>query len=304
MSLGIKSDRLKSDLILLFVAAVWGSGFVAQRFGAAQMDAFTFNGGRFLLAALIIFIASKLRTGEPPAPPKKNQLAWMVLAGGLLFTAAGLQQAGLETTTVGNAGFITGLYVVLVPLILFVVLRERVTWAQWLAVLIAVAGVGLLSLTDEFRLVSGDVLELAGAVVWALHVILVGRLASQGADVMRFSAVQFATCGVLNLGLALALNPDVFQVLARSWLPVVYSAVFPGAIGFTLQITGQKHAPAVDAAIILSTEAVFGALFAYLFLSEVLGPRQILGCVLIMAAILLAQVRPQEKLRLEPEKAG
>jgi drug/metabolite transporter (DMT)-like permease len=298
------SQRLKSDLVLLFVAAVWGTGFVAQRLAATQMDAFTFNAGRFLIAALVIFLAARLQTAEKPKSLGKNQLPWMMLAGVLLFVAAGLQQAGLATTTVGNAGFITGLYVVLVPLILYVVLRERVAWAQWLAVLIAVAGVGLLSLTDEFRLAPGDVLELAGAVIWALHVILVGRLAGQGADVMRFSAVQFATCGALNLGLAFALHPGVIQNLIDTWLPVLYSALIPIALGFTLQITGQKHAPAVDAAIILSTEAVFAALFGYLLLGELLGPRQILGCALILVAIVLAQVRPHEKLLLEAEKAG
>lgn len=297
------SLRLKSDLILLFVAAIWGSGFVAQSLAAERMDAFTFNAGRFLIAALIIFVAAKLQSAKKPKAPGKNHLPWMMLAGILLFAAAWLQQAGLATTTVGNAGFITGLYVVLVPLILFVVLRERVAWSQWLAVLIAVAGVGLLSLTDNFRLVSGDVLELAGAVMWALHVILVGRLAGQGADVMRFSAVQFATCGALNLGFAFSLHPGVIQNLIASWLPVLYSALIPIALGFTLQIAGQKHAPAVDAAIILSTEAVFAALFAYLFLGELLGPRQILGCVLIMVAIVLAQVRPHDQLLLEPEKA-
>lgn len=302
MPRSIKADRLKADLILLFVAAVWGSGFVAQRLAAGEMDAFTFNGGRFLIAALVIFGVSILQTGGRPAAKtekKENLLPWMMLAGVLMFAAAWFQQAGLATTTVGNAGFITGLYVVLVPLILFVVLRERVTWAQWVAVLIAVAGVALLSLTDDFRIAPGDVLELAGSVLWALHVILVGRLAARGADVMRFSVVQFATCGVLNLGFALVLYPGVFQTLVNSWLPVIYSALIPIALGFTLQIAGQKHAPAVDAAIILSTESVFAALFGYLFLAEVLTPRQLLGCVLILAAILLAQARPQEKLAVE-----
>lgn len=298
------SQRLKSDLVLLFVAAVWGTGFVAQRLAAAEMDAFTFNAGRFLIAALVIFLAARLQKAEKTNAPAKNQLPWMMLAGVLLFAAAWLQQAGLATTTVGNAGFITGLYVVLVPLILFVILRERVAWSQWLAVLIAVAGVGLLSLTDEFRLAPGDVLELAGAVIWALHVILVGRLAGQGADIMRFSAIQFATCGALNLGFAFALYPGVVQNLISSWMPVLYSALIPIALGFTLQIAGQKHAPAVDAAIILSTEAVFAALFGYLLLGEMLGGRQILGCALIMVSILLAQLRPQNKLLLEAEKAG
>jgi drug/metabolite transporter (DMT)-like permease len=189
--------RWKSDLILLFVAAIWGSGFVAQRLATEQLGTFSFNGGRFLLAALLILPMTRLRwQGE------WKQIPWMMLAGTFLFAAAGLQQAGLFTTTIGNASFITGLYVVLVPLILFFFWKKQVHWLSWLAVGIAVIGVMLLSLQGEFRLAPGDGLELMGAVMWALHVLLVGRLASKGANILWFSVIQFTVCGLLNLLLA------------------------------------------------------------------------------------------------------
>ncbi len=284
--------RWKSDLILLFVAAVWGSGFVAQRLAAGQLSVFYFNGGRFLVAALLLFALIKLQ-GKPLAVGgNRRQLPWMALAGLLLFAAAGLQQAGLATTSIGNASFITGLYVVLIPLILSVFWNQHVSALSWLAVGLSFFGVMLLSLTEHLRFSPGDVLELIGAVAWALHVILVGRLAGQGADPLSFSVVQFIVCGMLNLALAFGLDPAGAAHLAIAWPAVLYSAALPIGMGFTLQIAGQRHAPTIDAAIILSTEAVFGTLFGFLFLSEALSARQLLGCALILAATIFSQLRP------------
>ncbi len=300
--------RWKSDLTLLLVAAVWGTGFVAQRLATTQLSTLYYNAGRFLVAALAVFILARLQnpgSGSGPrrvfAPPYTRRLPWMALAGLLLFAAAGLQQAGLMTTSIGNASFITGLYVVLVPLILRVVWRQRVSWLSWAAVGVAVLGVMLLSLQGALRLSPGDLLELAGALVWAMHIILVGRLAGQGVNVLALSAVQFVTCGALNLAFALALEPQGLGSLAAAWPVVLYSALLPIGLGFTLQIAGQKHAPPVDAAIILSMEAVFATLFGFLFLQEILTSQQLFGCVLILAAMILSQLKGGE---VEPSIAG
>ena len=291
--------RWKSDLVLLFVAAVWGSGFVAQRLATTQLSTLYFNGGRFLLAALVIFLAARFIRLGPVQPFDRKQIPWMMLAGSLLFAAAYLQQAGLYSTSIGNASFITGLYVVIIPLILFVIFRQQITWISWAAVGLAAIGGLLLSLQGELRLAPGDALELLGALMWAMHVILVGRLAQQGVDVLLFSVFPVATCGALNLGLALVLEPQGLASLFLSWQVVLYSALIPIGLGFTLQIAGQKHAPPVDAAIILSMEAVFGTLFGYLFMNETLAARQLAGCALILAAMVLAQIRPGEALKLE-----
>jgi drug/metabolite transporter (DMT)-like permease len=290
--------RWKSDLTLLFVAAIWGSGFVAQRLATTQLSTSYFNGGRFVLAALMLLIFALLQRGKPQVT--RAELPWMILAGSLLFAAAWLQQAGLETTTIGNASFITGLYVVLVPLILLIFWKKHVSWLSWTAVFLAAVGVMLLSLQGEFRLARGDALELAGAVLWALHVILVGRLAERGANVLWFSAIQFGICGVLNFILAFGLDPQGAGSLIAAWPVIVYSGILPIGFGFSLQIAGQKHAPAVDAAIILSMEAVFGTLFGYLFLHELLSPRQLFGCALLLAAMILAQMRPSESVEKQP----
>ncbi len=297
--------RWKSDLILLFVAALWGSGFVAQRFAAERLNVFYFNGGRFLIAALLLFVLLKIQ-GKQRAVDKTSahaytrQRLWMALAGVLLFAAAGLQQAGLATTSIGNASFITGLYVVLVPLILMVFWNQPVSWSSWFAVGLSVVGVLLLSLQEHLQLSMGDGLELIGAVTWALHVILVGRLSGQGVDVLTFSVIQFVTCGVLNLALALGLDPTGVAQLSIAWPAILYSAIIPIGLGFTLQITGQRHASTVDAAIVLSMEAVFGTFFGFLFLGEMLTARQMLGCALILTAIILSQLRFPKRAGVEP----
>lgn len=302
--------RLKSDLLLLFAAFVWGSGFVAQRMAATQISTFAFNGWRFLIAALVIYAttrilnrrdASKGITGGLSGTPRldRKQILWMILAGTLLFSGAGLQQAGLATTTIGNASFITGLYVVLVPLILALIWRQQVSLFSWLAVGLSVIGVMLLSLQGELKLAPGDALELAGALMWAFQIILVGWLSSKGVNVLLFSIIQFATCGTLNLLLAVATDPQFFAALEGTWTMVLYSALFPIALGFSLQIAGQRYAPTVDASIIMSTEAVFGTFFGYLFLGELLDFRQLIGCALILAAMILAQLRPSRPLNLD-----
>jgi drug/metabolite transporter (DMT)-like permease len=301
------SLRVKSDLTLLLVAAIWGTGFVAQRLAVGQLGTFYYNGGRFLLAGLASFLFARLQRFWPRRAAGRagiagrKSLPWMLLAGTLLFAAAGLQQAGLATTSIGNASFITGLYVVLIPLILMIAFGQRVAWLSWAAVGMAVLGVMLLSLQGDLRLSPGDLLELAGALMWALHVILVGWLAGQGVDALVFSVVQLATCGALNLALALGLDPGGAGSLAAAWPVVLYSALIPIGLGFTLQVAGQRSAPTVDAAIILSMEAVFATLFGALILREMLAPRQMAGCGLIFAAMILAQVRRGAVIREERE---
>jgi drug/metabolite transporter (DMT)-like permease len=219
---------------------------------------------------------------------------WIVLAGLCAFTGSALQQAGLQSTTAANAGFITSLYVVLVPLLLVVIWQQRVSWLAWAAASIAVLGAMLLSTGGTgFRLagksVAGDGLELLGSLGWALHVIAVGRGAKRMA-VLTFSVGQYFVAGTLNMGLGLVLESTLLSGLAVAWWTVVYIAVFSTAIGYTLQAVGQQHAPPSDAAIILSLESVFAALFGYLFLTERLAAVQGVGCVLIFSAVLMAQV--------------
>jgi drug/metabolite transporter (DMT)-like permease len=286
----LKSSRFRSDAILLLVAVIWGSSFAVQRVAAQHLGVFLFNGLRFLLAALIV-----LPFARPKERLERPDFAWIGLAGLCAFGASALQQAGLKFTTAANAGFITSLYVVLVPVLLVVVWRRRISWIAWAAALLAVAGAMLLSAGGSgFRLagkaVIGDGLELIGSMGWALHVIAVGRGARRMA-VLTFSAGQYIVAGILNLVMGLALEGALLSELAVAWWTVVYIAVLSTAIGYTLQAVGQRHAPPSDAAIILSLESVFAAFFGYLLLAEQLVAVQGLGCALILGAVLLAQVK-------------
>lgn len=279
--------RLKSDLILFITALVWGSGFIAQRLAAAEIGAFLFNGGRFFLGALILlpFIIR--------IPLKRTEVIWMITAGIVLVVASGLQQVGIKHTTATNAGFITGLYILFVPLILFIFFRQHIHWLVWTATGIAAFGGLLLSALGNVHFMIGDLYELAGAVLWALHVILINKTVGK-ANPLQFAFGQFLVCGIINLALGFWLDQATLVNLGNAWGPIIYSGIFSVAIGFTLQVFGQRHAPATDAALILSLEAVAAAVFGYLLLNEILTPVQFIGCFLIMAAVILVQFIPGE----------
>ena len=279
-----RGQRLRADLALLAVAIVWGSAFVVCRLAAAQTGSFLYNGARFLLGVvtLLPFVGARLRG-------LARVEAWGgVLAGVLLFVASGLQQMGLQFTTAGKAGFITGLYVVLVPLFLALVWRQWPRGSTWAASLLAAVGLYLLSAVEQLALAPGDGLELVGAVFWALHVILIGRLA-QRVDVLRLALMQYLVCGLLSLTTGLLFESSTAPGLVSAWWAILYTGVLSVGLGYTLQVIGQQHAPAADASVILSGEAVFAALAGWLILDERLTPWQLLGCALMLAGMLLAQ---------------
>lgn len=277
--------RITSDLFLLLAAVIWGAGFVAQRVGATHLGFFGFNGVRFLLGGLALLPFVIKRFGS-----LKKSIGWMGLAGFLLFGASALQQAGLETTTAGSAGFITGIYVVLVPIILSLFWKQKTAAVTWGAAVAALAGTYLLSTgATQFNPASGDLLVLAGSGVWALHVIVVG-MAVQKMDAFAFSAGQFIICSLLHLVMSIFVEPVTFSALRLSWLALLYAGLFSVSLGFTFQAVGQRQAPAADAALILSLEAVFAAIAGVLFLNERMNWVQVLGCGIILAAILVAQL--------------
>ena len=286
--------RFKADLTLLLVAIIWGSAFAAQRVAAENVGPFLFNGSRFILGGLILLPVARfrLKIGWQAWP-------WVGLAGLLLCLASVLQQAGLHWTTAGNAGFITGLYVVIIPLFLLVIWRQRVGWTTWIAALLAAAGIFLISSAGKFELAPGDSLELIGAFMWAAHIILVGKL-MQRVDPVSFSIGQFFTAGVLNLVLGVLLDWQTAPGLVTVWWTVAYVGVFSVAGGYTLQAIGQKHAPPTDAALILSLEAVFAAVFGYLLLGENMHLEQLFGCALIVGALVLSQIKPAAAPQVTP----
>ncbi|MEW6242149.1 MAG: DMT family transporter [Chloroflexota bacterium] len=279
--------RLKADLTLLLVSIIWGTAFVAQRVAGQMGSVYLFNGVRYLLAALVVlpFVGQFAKLTRLP----REQYKWMFAAGFILFIGSALQQVGVVYTTAGNAGFITALYVVLVPLVLFVGWRERLHWLSVAAVGIAVAGAFLLSTGGRFEVRAGDALELVSALFWAFHVVVLGKFASQF-ESRSFSVGQLIVCGLLNLVVGLFVEKS----LPLDWplaAAIAYTAFFSLGLCYTLQIWAQRHTPPADAALILSLESVFAVLAGWLLLDESLAPIQILGCVLIFSAVLLSQSR-------------
>lgn len=218
----------------------------------------------------------------------KEQYKWMFAAGFLLFIAAALQQAGMQFTTAGNAGFITSLYVVFVPFVVLAGWKEKPHWLSVVAVGLAGTGAYLLSTGGRFEVQRGDALELAGALFWALHVVVLGKFASQF-EPMSFSVGQLLVCGILNMILGLFVEQPVFTwPLAGA---AVYTAVMSLGLCYTLQVWAQRHTSPADAALILSLESVFAVLSGWVILGERLAGMQYFGCILIFIAVALSQLK-------------
>lgn len=294
-----------ADALLLLAAMIWGAGFAAQHAAMEGMGPLAFTAVRFLLGWLVLQPVLRLRrvqasfpspagptaTTCPPdsspvssTPPSRD--SWML--GILLFCGAIFQQYGLLWTTAAKAGFLTGLYVVFVPL-LGLLLKHRLDWNTWLGTLLAAMGLYFLSITDGFRLAQGDGLVLLGAVVWAAHVLLLGHLAARR-DPLRLAADQFLVVALLAAVAAILFEPLEFSGWLSVWPWVLYSGVFAVAIAFTLQAVGQAKAAPAHCAILLSFEAVFAALAGYTLLGERLSLREIGGGCLMFCGILASQI--------------
>lgn len=288
----MRSQALRADILMLITAAIWGAAFVAQRLGMDAIGPFLYTGLRFALGAVVLLpLLYLLPRGEHHEPMNRGLLLGGVLMGLALSLGINLQQVGLLFTSVTNSGFITGLYVIIVPL-LGLLLGHRTGMGTWIGALLAVGGMFLLSVGDNFQVARGDWLQLAGAVVWGVHVLLVGFFASRH-DPVRLAILQFITCAVISLALALVLEDIRLDAIVSAGPAILYGGVIAVAIGYTLQVVAQKHAIASHAAIILSLEAVFAAIAGALMLSESLHARGYLGCALMFVGMLVAQLWPQ-----------
>ncbi|MGE5377213.1 MAG: DMT family transporter [Bacteroidota bacterium] len=282
--------RLKADLTLLLVAFIWGTAFVAQRVAGLQGSVYLFNGARYLLAALVVLLfASKARQKPAPNSSPAHQTRWMFAAGFFLFLGSAMQQAGLVYTSAGNAGFITSLYVILVPILLFLFWGERFNWMLVAAVIMAGMGAFLLSTGGHFQVQKGDALEMAGALFWSFHVIILGKYASKY-EALSFSVGQLLVCGLLSLGIGIFVEP-LLSFNPALLFAIAFTAIFSLGLCYTLQVWAQKFTPPTDAALILSLESVFAVLAGWLLLHETLSGIQMIGCVLIFCAVLLSQFK-------------
>ena len=292
----MQSKNLKADVLLLITAMIWGAAFVAQRVGMDYVGPLTFNAVRFALgaAALLPLIhrldREKKKDGTYKKLDIKQFLTGGVIAGSALFLGSTLQQWGLVYTTAGNAGFITGLYVVFVPILgLFV--KQKTGLATWIGAILAVIGMYLLSVNEGFKIGLGDLLVLVSAFFWAGHVIIISLLSSK-IDPVKFASGQFAVCSVFSFIGALIFEDMSFSGIYACAIPILYGGLMSVGVAYTLQVIAQQDAKPAHAAIILSLESVFAALAGWLLLGETLTTQGLFGCGLMLCGMLLSQLRP------------
>ena len=291
--MSLPRNRHIFESLLLLVAMIWGSTFVAQQIGMARgIGPMTFNALRFTLGSLSLIPVMLWRARRSAAigPGSPWLLRGALLAGLFLFAGATLQQIGLQYTSSANAGFITGLYLVLVPL-LGMGLGHRTDKSLWVGVVLALAGLYLLSITRGFHMKKGDALVLVGALMWTGQILVIDYVAARG-DAVKIAFVQFALCSLLSAVAALSLETSTLAHLRAGAGAVIYAGLLSVGVAFTLQVVCQKRCPPGPAALIMSMEAVFAALSGWLVLHQTLTLRALAGCALILSGALVVQLVP------------
>lgn len=299
-------------MALLLTAMIWGTGFVAQRAGMDTIEPLTFTAARMILAAIAlgipaVSIAIKERKAHLPETKKEvSQKASGTLIGGIgcgvfLSTATIFQQFGIVDSTAGKAGFITALYMLLVPILNLILFRKKGTWLVWLAVLIGVGGMYLLCLNERFQLAPSDALLCVCALLFSCHILFCDRFIGQ-VDPIQLSAVQFATASVISTVAAFIAEQPTPQKIISAAVPILYCGLISGGVGYTLQMVGQKYTDATPASLLMSLESVFAVLAGAILLHERMSLREALGCVILFSAIILVQIPLPENKKYDKEK--
>lgn len=290
---------IRQSFILLMAATVWGVAFVAQSVGMDYVEPYTFIAVRNVVAlAVLVPCAVFMRRGTQKVYHQKESKKALVIGGvccGLcLFTASTLQQFGVKYTTVGKAGFITAMYLVLVP-VFGIFLKKKTGLKVWIAVGLACMGLYLLCITKgDFRLQKGDLYMLGCAAVFAVHILVVDHF-SPLVDGVQLSCVQTLTNAILGTIMMLLLEQPHFSDILAAWLPILYAGALSSGVGYTFQIIGQKGMNPTAACLILSLESVISVLAGWLLLHQVLTAREVAGCALAFAAIILVQLPERRK---------
>ena len=297
----MKNKKLLGNSLLLFTAMIWGTAFVFQRVGMESIEPVTFNAARMALAAVFVgsvsFLLwkkekksiSQVRTAEERRRYTRNTVIGGVCCGCFLSIASILQQMGLVYTTAGKAGFITAMYILLVPITGCLLFRKRNTWLVWLAVLFGVAGMYFLCITEEFRLSHGDTLICLCALFFTFHILCCDHFAPRG-DPIRISAIQFATATVISAVAAAVFETPTAEKIASALVPILYCGLVSGGIGYTLQIVAQKYTDPTIASLLMSMESVFAMIAGTVLLGEQMTARELTGCLIMFVAIVLVQI--------------
>ena len=294
MKKNLLSPAARGNLLLILTAFIWGVAFVAQKEGGTAVGDFTFNGVRFVLGggllAVCLPLLDKIGLTRRCDTPESKKAMWLggVLCGVALWAASNLQQLGLATTSAGKGGFITALYIVLVPIFgLFI--KRRTNLFTWISVLLAMVGLYLLCMQGESGINGGDLLVLACAPIFAIQILLVDHFVPH-TDGVRLSCIQFFTVGILNMPLMFIFEQPSLPAMVDGWLPILYAGLLSSGVAYTLQVVAQKHTHPTTASVLMSLESVFAVLAGLVLMGERLTAWEWCGCAVMFAAVILAQL--------------
>lgn len=298
---------LRQSLLLFLTAVIWGVAFVAQSAGMEYLGPFTYNGTRSILGGMVLLpciaLLRRMQAREPgPADGsspvgtdagrrggnKKELAVGGLCCGVILFAASNFQQFGIQYTTVGKAGFITAMYILIVP-VLGLLVHKKVGLQVWIGVIFGITGLYLLCMTDSLRLEKGDALVLICAFIFSLHILVIDHF-SQRVDGVKMSCIQFWVCGILSLLCSFLFESPSWQSICDAWLPVCYGGILSCGVAYTLQIVGQKDMNPTVASLILSLESVVAAVAGFLLLGQDMSRRELFGCLMMVMAITFAQL--------------
>ena len=291
----MKNRKILGNGLLLLTALVWGTAFVFQRVGMEKIEPITFSAARMARAAVMVGAVAyltrrkkKYSAGEQKEY-NKNTVIGGVVCGSLLAIASILQQAGLVYTTAGKAGFITAMYMLMVPIFAYIIFKKKSSWWVWLAVLLGVVGMYFLCITDGFTLSNGDALVALCAVVFTFHILSCDHFTRKG-DSITISAIQFATATVISTVIAFIAETPTWEGIVSALVPIMYCGIVSGGIGYTLQMVAQKYTEPGIASLLLSMESVFALIAGVILLNESMSTRELLGCIIMFVAIILVQI--------------
>lgn len=286
-------SRVQANLLLLIAGAIWGAGFIAQSTAMETLGPIWFIGLRFAIATLVALPFALVEKKRAGTPVRAADRMGFLFTGFALFLAAVSQQVGLLTTSVTNSGFLTGLYVVFTPILTVFVLRKRPHWIIWPASAMSTAGIFLLSGGAFSALTTGDLLTILCALLWSVQMISVGAFAGRSGRPMALSVVQFAVCALLGCTVAAVLEPISLSAVKGALPEILYAGFFSSGLAFICQNVAQRYTTAPQAAIFLSSEALFAALFGVLLLGESISPAGYAGCAIIFVAMLATELVPE-----------
>lgn len=280
-----------SNLLLGLTAFIWGVAFVAQSVGMEYVNPFTFNACRFLIGGMVlipcILLFSK-KNGRKEPKGQKTAVVGGICCGSILFAASSFQQFGVASTTVGKAGFITALYIVIVPL-LGIFLRKRIPWSVWVSVVLATIGMYLLCMTEGLKVGKGDIYVFVCAICFSFHILVIDYF-SPKTDGVMMSCIQFFTAGIISAVMMLMFENPKLSAVFSAWAPILYAGIMSCGVAYTLQVVAQKNTDPVLASLILSLESAFSLLAGWVILGQKLSPKELGGCALVFCAIILAQI--------------